>query len=369
VARRAVSLSGVVGTVGNPFWGRATESYPGALPDKADVLVVGGGITGVSLLHHLGRRRIQAVLVERHRIAAGASGRNAGFLLAGVASSYAEAVRVHGRERAREIWALTGDNHDLMIEATRGQEIGYTRRGSEILASGEEERRQLEESAHLLSEDGFQARWDGLRLANPRDGELDPVALVATLARQARAGAIREGVEVTALEPRRNDVVVRAGDAACEAGLVILATNAYTPLLVPAVDIRPKRAQMLATAPVAATVAELPTYSHSGYRYWRQLKTHELLIGGWRDTAPEAEVGYAEETTPSIQQHLERAAEGLGARAEPTHRWAGIMGFTESGLPLTGPVEGIPNIELCAGFNGHGLGFAFVSARHVAQGI
>jgi len=358
-----------VETARNAFWGRAPESFPGVLPDKVDVLVVGGGITGVSLLYHLARRRIQAVLVERHRIAAGASGRNAGFLLAGVASSYAEAVRIHGRSQAREIWALTGENHDLMIEAARGLEMGYRRRGSEILASDDDERRQLEESALLLNEDGFSARWDGSRLVNPRDGEVDPVALVTALARQARAGAIREGIEVTGLEARRNDVVVRSGEVACEAGLVILATNAYTPLLVPAVDIRPKRAQMLATAPVHTTVADLPTYSHFGYRYWRQLKTRELLIGGWRDTELAEEVGYVEETTRPIQGHLERAVEGLGARAEITHRWAGIMGFTETGLPLVGPLEGMPNVQVCAGFNGHGLGFAFVSARRLADGI
>ena len=174
---------------------------------------------------------------------------------------------------------------------------------------------------------------------------------------------------MTALDARRNDVVVRAGESSCEAGLVILATNAYTPLLVPAVEIEPKRAQMLATAPVATTVSELPIYSHFGYRYWRQLKTHEVLIGGWRDTDQDAEVGYAEETTRPIQEHLERTAERLGAGGDITHRWAGIMGFTESGLPLTGPVAGMPNVLLCAGFNGHGLGFAFVTAGKVAEGV
>ncbi|TMD71730.1 MAG: FAD-binding oxidoreductase, partial [Chloroflexi bacterium] len=74
-----------------PFWTPPPEKYPGRLPEKADVVVIGGGIAGTSLLWHLSARRIDAVLVERHHIAWGASGRNAGFLLAGVASSYAEA--------------------------------------------------------------------------------------------------------------------------------------------------------------------------------------------------------------------------------------------------------------------------------------
>ena len=42
-----------------------------------------------------------------------ATGRNAGFLLAGTSQSYAMAVRSHGRERARRLWEVSRDNHGL----------------------------------------------------------------------------------------------------------------------------------------------------------------------------------------------------------------------------------------------------------------
>ncbi len=352
-----------------PFWNPPPERYPGALPDKADVLVVGGGIAGLSLMWHLTQRRVDAVLVERAHIASGASGRNAGFLLAGVASSYAEAVRSHGRERAREIWETTNENHDRMIEAAAGQNVGHRRLGSAIVPSGEEERALLIESEHLLNEDGFKARWDGKRLINPRDGEIDPSAMVAALARQMKARSIREGVNVTALTPRRNGVLVMEGESLCEAGVVILATNAYTPLLVPEVKIRATRAQMLATEPESATVADMPVYSHFGYRYWRQLATGEVLVGGWRDTSPSTELTYDDEPTPEIQDQLDLALEGLGVHRRVTHRWAGTMGFTESGLPLAGLLNSSPNVYLCAGFTGHGMGFAFMTAKRVAEMI
>jgi glycine/D-amino acid oxidase-like deaminating enzyme len=45
------------------------------------------------------------------------------------------------------------------------------------------------------------------------------------------------------------------------------------------------------------------------------------------------------------------------------------MGFTESGLPLIGPLHGMPNVYICAGFTGHGMGFAFMSAKQVAEMI
>ena len=312
---------------------------------------------------------MEAVLVERAHIAAGASGRNAGFLLAGVADSYAEAVLSFGHERAREIWEMTLVNHTTMIEAVAGQPVGYRRLGSIILASGDEEAATLAESAQLLNQDGFDATWDGRTLVNPLDGEVDPAALVGALARQAPPGAIREGVNVSAIEARSHEVLVHADGAECHAGCVILATNAYTPQLLAQVEIQPRRAQMLASAPASARVCDLPTYSHFGYRYWRQLPTGEVLIGGWRDTAYEAEAGYDERPTDAIQAHLDAQLKRMGAEAKVTHRWAGTMGFTESGLPLVGPVEGMPNVYLCAGFNGHGMGFAFISAKTLVDSL
>src|SRR5438309_6609217 len=302
-----------------PFWAPPPEKYPGRLPEKADVLVIGGGIAGTSLLWHLLRCRVDTVLLERHHLAWGASGRNAGFLLAGVASSYAEAVHTYGRFRAREIWEVTNENHDRMIEAARGQDVGHRRLGTTIVPVDDSERALLIESEHLLTEDGFDARWDGTRLVNPRDGEIDPAAMVGALARQTRAGTIREGVGVTALVSRRSDVLVVAGEDSCEAGAVILATNAYTPQLVPSVKIQPTRAQMLATAPVSRRVTDLPVYSNYGYRYWRQLPSGEVLIGGWRDTSVETEKTFDDEPTAENPEHVDRGTRDLGVKAEVTH--------------------------------------------------
>lgn len=352
-----------------PFWAPPADKYPGTLPEKADVLIIGGGIAGTSLLWHLSRRRIDALLVERHHLAWGASGRNAGFLLAGVASSYAEAVQTYGREPARQVWEITNENHDRMIEAARGMDVGHRRLGSAILPASDEERALLVESEQLLRDDGFEVRWDGARLLNPRDGEIDPARMVAALALQARGGAIREGVSVTALAARRHSVLVTAGEAECDAGVVILATNAYTRQLVPSLKIQPTRAQMVATAPDANSIADVPVYSNFGYRYWRQLPTGEVLLGGWRDTSLESEETLDDEPTAEIQAQLDRALADLHVLAPVTHRWAGTMGFTESGLPIAGAVDGMPNVYVCAGFTGHGMGFAFMTAKQVAEAI
>ena len=346
-----------------------SEHYRGTLPEKADVLVIGGGLTGVSLIYHLKRRKMKAQLVERQHLANGASGRNAGFLLAGVADNYATAVRTYGREKARETWQFTIDNHDAVAAAVKNKDVGHYRDGTIILAAGEEERTQLAESAELLVEDGFQAHFDGTTLYNPRDGEINPTALVRALASMAPAGSIYEHVEITGLAESPHGVYVHTRHDTCEAGVVILATNAYTSQLVPSVKIAPRRAQMLATAPVDRVLAEKPTYSDFGYRYWRQLTSGVLLIGGWRNTSMASEETFDDKPTAAIQERIEAFARELGADAPVTHRWAGTMGFTETGLPVVGPVEGMKNVYLCGGYNGHGMGFAFLSAKQLVDSL
>jgi glycine/D-amino acid oxidase-like deaminating enzyme len=131
-----------------PFWQRPARVKPAPLPDRVEVLVVGGGITGVSLLRRLGERGLKAALVERSRLAFGASGRNAGFLLEGTAANYAEAVRLHGRDVAREVWQVTAENHRRFAEALDGR-AGYNRGGSRTLAASAAEEVQLAESARV----------------------------------------------------------------------------------------------------------------------------------------------------------------------------------------------------------------------------
>jgi gamma-glutamylputrescine oxidase len=348
----------------DPVWGLSPRDRVGEPPSRTDVLVVGGGITGVGLLWHL--RDAGAVLVERDRLAAGASGRNAGFIVQGVGyNSYADAIRSLGRRRARETWGFSVETHDLLEEALAGRSPHHRRRGHVAIPVDDEERRGLEESAQVLAEDGIEVVWDGQRLTFPRDGEHNPMETVCALASDAPPGAIREGVEVTAIESSGDDVRVELDGRECRAGVVILATNGYTAHLLPDVEIVPQRAQMAATAPEAAPIAPCPTGRNHGYQYWNQLWDGRVAAGGYRDTAFEEEQTDQATPSPGVQAHLDAHLKEWGVEAPVTHRWAGIMGFTADGLPMVREVR--PNVWVCGGYNGSGMSFAFHCARRLAE--
>ena len=152
--------------------------------------------------------------------------------------------------------------------------------------------------------------------------------------------------------------------------MLVLATNAYAPLLVPALKplILPRRGQMLSTAPLEARFDPRPVYANYGYQYWRQMSDGRLVIGGWRNTAFDAESGYDTNTTPAIQQQIERGLLELvpeGVKIE--HRWAGTMGFARDGRPLVGWLDAAHHLAICAGFTGHGMGMATACTEDLAE--
>jgi gamma-glutamylputrescine oxidase len=132
------------------------------------------------------------------------------------------------------------------------------------------------------------------------------------------------------------------------------------------VPIRPVRAQMLATAP-SPVVIPRPVYAEWGHRHWRQREDGSVLLGGFRNRALADEVGYDLNPTAVVQSHLDAQLADLGVLAAVTHRWAGTMGFSDDGLPLVGLGPGAERIFVCAGYTGHGMGFAVNAAAALTR--
>ena len=336
---------------------------------RADVAIVGAGVTGCAAALRLAEAGLRVRVHEQRRIAEGASGRNGGFALTGGATLYDVARETYGAEAARELWHWTEEALERM-EPIAGDAIRRT--GSYRLAVDEEERDQIRCEYEALREDGFDAEWldevpgprGHLFLAavhHPHDATIQPARFVRRLAaRAAEAGAeIREHDEVRDVE-------------ALDADNVVVATDGYGHGLVAELSdlIWPTRGQVIATAPLRERLFEKPHYARQGFDYWQQLEDGRLVLGGFRDVSIMDELTDVEETTPAIQESLERfAGELVGEPPQVTHRWAGIFGLTQDFLPLVGRVPGRDRLWVAAGYSGHGNIPGFACGELVAGAI
>jgi glycine/D-amino acid oxidase-like deaminating enzyme len=162
---------------------------------------------------------------------------------------------------------------------------------------------------------------------------------------------------------------VRTSTGTVSAQLALVCTNAAAGQLVGFFEdkVDPVRGQMLATGP-APRVFECPVYADHGFDYWRQDAHGRLALGGWRNLDPAGEVGPEEVLHAGIQARMTEFVRRFPAfHGVPiTHRWSGTMGFSRDGLPIVGPVPGLPGALAAVGFTGHGFGFAWSSGAALA---
>jgi glycine/D-amino acid oxidase-like deaminating enzyme len=345
-----------------------TERLPRAgWQGRAEVAVVGGGVTGCSCALRLAENGVRVRLYEAREVAAGASGRNGGFALRGAAEPYDAARARLGADVARRLMTLTERTQDRMAELAGD---ALRRDGSLRLAADEAEEQALRAEHDALRADGFAVEWvAGLEapldrlyrgaLLHPNDAALQPARWVRRLAHHAAAaGADVREHERVALDDLSEDAVVVCGDGFTASVLPELAGV-----------VRPTRGQVLATAPLPLRYPR-PHYAREGYDYWHQLPDGRLVIGGQRDASFATEETDVEDVTDAIQARVERlAAQLLGARPRVTHRWSGIWGTTPDLLPLAGRVPGRDGVWMAGGYSGHGNVLGFACGRLVADAI
>lgn len=358
------------------------------IPDRCDVAIIGGGLVGISAAYFLKALGCQNVVaLEKRYVGYGASGRNAGFLLAGMAEPYSRLVVGMGRENARFLMRVTMENHRLVAKAIDALHIqcDYQNPGSYHLAISDVERRELIESVELQKEDGFPGEFiepehlrDQIGFGNynggyfyPDDGNLDPFAFVQGLSQGLR---IVEEYAVNSIRKSGGMVEISDGRRPIKAEMAILATNAYSPLLDDffAQMIFPVKGQMLAARTENRNpLGKRTYYANFGYDYFRQSPDHTILMGGLRNLFIDSEVGFYDALNPDLQKGLEnylKAQIGIGD-FEVLARWTGVMGNTIDGLPLVGPLPHNNGVLAAVGCNGHGFGLGMIMARDVANAI
>src|SRR6267378_1561700 len=367
----------------------AVPEFPALDSDlEADVLIAGGGITGVTLAYTLADEGASVVLLESARIAGSASGRNAGFLLMAPAEPYGESIALWGRAGARAMLEIGRRSHVRVrhLVESLGLDCDYRRSGSLRLTRTDEESDDQRAALPLLHADGFPMNEVPIATVVPNgveehfragfvteeDGELHPVRFLNGVARAAAGlGArIHAHSPLSAAHWSAGTWQAASGPHTVRARVLVLATNAFASHLCPALSqlIAPRRGQMLVTAPIGREIAPRPTSAHWGYQYWRQTPEGRLLIGGWRDVDPDAEVGEDDTPTPAIQAGIERGLRDLVPEGvEIERRWAGTMGFARDGRPLVGWLDAEHHLAIAAGYTGHGIGMAAACTVDLAQ--
>lgn len=348
-----------------------------------DAVVIGLGITGATAALELAEAGLSVLALDAHGLGWGASARSGGFLLVEHAIEYPARRARFGRERMRTVIEMARSSHGL-IEERFGKAAEHKRCGSLILpmAEDESEQRTLAEAASLLQEDGVPCSQgsghEGLEgfapgLSIPEDGEVHPGRLLAAVGAEAqRAGATLRQALVTGLDPEQR--LVTTTDATISYGAAIVAVNAWTQHLLPHIDIRPQRAQMLATRPLGPTRTLGPVcYGCWGYDYFRQRDDGRMLIGGRRHLHRESESTDASVPTAGVQNDLEAyLARHLSAFGpfEVEARWSGIMGFSPDELPFWEALpdsEGAASTHVLGGMTGHGMGLGAICGQTIAQ--
>jgi len=371
------------------------------LPATAEVVVIGGGIAGVVTALHLARRGVDVALLERGDVAERASGRNDGQLLLGLGEHY---NRIHGQfgaERAPILWDFLQQNHDALLAEVRDHGIAcdLVQAGGLRLAETEHEWRELQQAAALLRAEhkphelfdagdvahrlpAARGYFGGLFLAG--EAIVQPARLVRGLADlAAKHGArIVPHAHVASVDGEAGAFVVTTRDGrSVAAPVVVHCTSALARELDPTGTLRravfPFRGQIVATDPLpnelAAQFPDCAMSSNFCYEYFR-MHRGRFVIGGERWSVPGEEQGLTDDSThnPQVSENLiayaHRHFPALRAVAFP-HVWTGIMAGTPDGLPLCGALPGQPGVFALLGFNGYGLGFAYLAGRCLSDMI
>ena len=391
------------------------------LPGTADVVIIGGGITGTSIAYHLlagpptDAPLPAVVLLEARTACSGATGRNGGHTKTASYGSFLRNAETLGTAEAvcivRYEYAVMRAVHDfarahgIACDSWQGDTVDVIYNADEW-ARAQKAFTAMHEALEPDEPAGRHAFW------NAKEAEEKFFAPGACGAITYEAGsisgykfatgalelAVEEGLNLQTETPALS--LRREGDAwaietprgVIRARQVVLATNGFTAHLLPRLQgvIVPLRGHMSAQRPgsglPAGGLGRTYTFlDRHGYEYMIQRPpgteaAGRIMIGGCTTKLPDGgvrEFGTTDDTTydMAVVRLLEQCTkEYFGAcwgeddpRGRLSHYWTGIMGFSGDGFPLVGPVPGETDLFVAAAFNGQGMVLCWLAGQALAH--
>ncbi len=331
------------------------------LPEKFDFAVIGSGIIGLSTAIHLKKNRPERkiVVLERGLIPVGASTKNAGFACFGSLSEIEEDIETMGEEAVieliRERW--TGLNY--LQELTQGYDIGLQNNGGFELFTEREMplyercRDKMGHINRMLKENFGQEvfKETNERIAefqfsdvrhlvfNPFESQLHTGLLMYALMDKCRKMNIQllYGAEVSGWQETEQEVLINLSNwNSLRAEKLVISTNGFAREMIPHLEVKPTRAQVLITKPISGLKVKGTFHIDRGYYYFRNID-NRILLGGARQLDVENEYTFSQKTTEIIQMELERILREIilpDKDYDIDLRWTGTMGTGPSKTPI-----------------------------------
>jgi sarcosine oxidase len=384
----AASQSFWVGSASSP-----ARSYPavdGSL--DTDILVIGGGFSGLSTALHLAEAGADVCLVEAHEIGHGASGRNGGQANPGVKLGEADLVKRFG-EPGRGLFRLGEDAVDFLVDliARRNLRCHCIRPGLIRLAHSAPAVKMAEDSCKALNARGVAARLLSARdvaevvgteryaggLIDPRGANVHPLDLARELARAAQDSGAKLFTHAPARALRRDGDrwIVTCGSGTIRAREVAVTTNAYTDGLVPglAQSVLPVNSFQIATEPIGDALDRqiLPQRqavydSRRLILYFRKTHDGRVMLGG-RASFSSADHDHLRAVDYDVLVDVLRGIFPQLKDAKAAYHWTGLVCITPDFLPHYHAPQ--PGLHVALGFNGRGVAMSNRTGAWLARKI
>jgi len=359
-----------------PYWHATMPTLPDRsgkpLPERADVVVIGGGYTGVAAARKLAASGTKVVVLEANNLGWGASTRNGGIAHPGYKWGPRSMVKRYGRELATRLFADSVEATELIGRTIRENdidaelrlngymELAWSRSDAEEFAGEAQIRTEWGTPARVVARDELAAEvgttvYHG-GLAIDTGGVLHPGKWFAGLVGLAEtAGAdLHEGVRASSIRREADGrFVVDTPRAAITARDVLVATNAYTDGAAPALRRRiiPIGSYIIATEPLPEDVAREISPTGRAYfdtknflSYWHVSADRRLIWGGRVSFFPTT----VDKTARLLHRRmLEVHPQVAGYRVE--YSWGGKIGMTFDRMPHIGRSGGVMYAMGCCG--------------------
>jgi sarcosine oxidase, subunit beta len=333
------------------------------------VVIIGGGVVGLSIAYHLTERGYRNVtLVERRTLGSGTTSKGTG----GIRQQFSSKINVMLSRRAVDYFAHFADRV--------GEPVHFRQHGYLFLLDSAEQLRTFEKNVEKQHAENVpvellkpteipevmpHVNLEGLVGASycPTDGSSSTIEVAAAFARRVRTlgATVLEGTTATAIERDAHGAVlgVQTTKDRIEAEVVVNAAGPWATEVGQQVGvtlpITPHRRQAFGIVPLPWFADELPLTVDLGTGAYVHPGPGGGVIGGNDRETP---AGFDETVdwglTPALMSALTHRIPAM-SEAEIRSGWAGLRDMTPDDHAILGPLEDVPGFWVAAGFSGHGF--------------